>query len=116
MRLKEQDMLQMVDTIHLSKAELRIVTDILAKHFNDCDIWAFGSRVTGKYLKLFSDLDLVIKGANPLPLDRMFALKYDFIESDLPFKVDVSDWYRLDETMKKNIIKDRVILMNSSIK
>ncbi|MFM8392547.1 MAG: nucleotidyltransferase domain-containing protein [Acidobacteriota bacterium] len=72
-----------------------IVRDILQKNVPQYEVWAFGSRATGK-AREFSDLDLAIITDKPLSLDLSAALSSDFSESDLPWKVpwkmDVADW------------------------
>jgi uncharacterized protein len=45
--------------IDITDKNLNIVKKILAKHVPNYEVWAFGSRVSGK-AKKFSDLDLVI--------------------------------------------------------
>jgi predicted nucleotidyltransferase len=75
----------------LSDEELRILSDILRVHVPlDISVHVFGSRASGK-VKRWSDLDLVLEGATPLPLALLSALSEAFEESDLPWKVDVVD-------------------------
>ena len=62
-------------------------------------VWAFGSRVTGR-AKKFSDLDLAVLGEAPLPLGIMGELAEAFSESDLPWKVDVVDWATASERFR----------------
>lgn len=76
--------------IDLTPAELAIVRRILANHVPDREVWAYGSRVTG-HRKPWSDLDLAIVGEVRLSHAVMTAIEWDFEESDLPFKVDVTD-------------------------
>jgi predicted nucleotidyltransferase len=52
------------------------------------EVRAFGSRVTGRAWR-YSDLDLVIMGAEPLPALTLARLRADFEDSDLPVRVDV---------------------------
>ena len=65
------------------------------------EVWAFGSRVTGK-VKPFSDLDLAVIGTTCASFD-MADLKDEFRESDLPFKVDIVDWAETKENFRKII-------------
>ena len=55
------------------------------------EVRVFGSRVRGT-AKPFSDLDLAVMTGTPLDIFRLASLKEAFVESDLPFKVDVLDW------------------------
>lgn len=76
--------------IDLTAAELAIVQRILAAHVPELEVWAYGSRVTGNR-KPWSDLDLAIVANTRLPHALLTAIEWDFEESDLPFKVDVTD-------------------------
>lgn len=77
--------------IDIQPEQWLIVQDILRRHVPECEVWAFGSRATRK-AKPFSDLDIAVIAAHPLPLSVSASLAADFSESDLPWKVDVVDW------------------------
>ena len=83
---------------------LEIIKSILRINIPDFEVWAFGSRITGKP-KSYSDLDLVIKGKTKLPLNKLALLKMDFEESDLPFRVDILDWNRISPEFQSLILK-----------
>ena len=68
---------------------------------------AFGSRATWT-AKDYSDLDLAIMGDEPLTLDATSALAEGFGESDLPFKVDVVDWAKIDNIFRNIVRRDGV--------
>lgn len=89
----------MIDTL---PDHLKIIKNILAEHVPDYKVLAFGSRVTWT-AKKYSDLDLVIVSAIPLPPLTMALMKEDFSESDLPFKVDVLDWATTSEEFRRVI-------------
>lgn len=95
--------------LDLDEIELAIVKAILARHVPEAVVWVFGSRATGK-AKKYSDLDLCIKASHPLGLDLMSALAEDFSESDLPWKVDLVDWWSISEAFRAIIDRDRVRL------
>lgn len=63
-------------------------------------LFLFGSRANGK-AKKFSDFDIGIKGAKPLPLKTIALIKEALEDSDLPFEVDVVDLARATEKFKK---------------
>ena len=86
-----------------------IVRDILQKHVPQYDVWAFGSRTTGR-AKPYSDLDLAVITERPLPLALSAALAEDFSESDLPWKVDVVDWATTREGFRKVIEREKVVV------
>lgn len=84
---------------------LEMVKNILQNHVPNLEILAFGSRVHGEHFKKFSDLDLAIISENPISFELMYALKNDFSESYLPFKVDVLDWASISDNFKKIIME-----------
>ena len=86
-------------------SDLDRVRKILAEHIPRYDIYAFGSRVTGKATKA-SDLDLAVMTDKPLDVLRMADLRDAFSESDLPFKVDIVDWAAIEENFRKIILQD----------
>ena len=77
--------------IDLCPDHLKRVLKILAEHLPDHTVWAYGSRATS-IAKPTSDLDLAIKTDTPLPFSKLADLAEAFSESDLPFKVDLTDW------------------------
>ena len=90
--------------IDVNPNHLETVTRILAGHVPECEVRAFGSRVTWT-AKDYSDLDLVVVGERALDLDALRHLKEAFEESDLPFRVDVLDWHAISSTFRKVIEK-----------
>ena len=62
----------------------------------------FGSRASGT-AKEYSDLDIAIMGDEPLSLRVVSALDEALGESDLPFKVDIVEWARIDEGFRRII-------------
>ncbi len=99
--------------IEITPADLETVKRILAGQAPDREVWAFGSRVHGRGLKTFSDLDLAVMGESPLELSCLAALRDAFSESDLPFKVDIVEWSTTNKVFRK-IIQDEheVIVAN----
>ena len=63
---------------------------------------AFGSRVNGK-TKKYSDLDLVVVGKTKLPKKIIYALRDEFEESDLPFRVEIMDWQAVSDDFREII-------------
>ncbi|MBL4776048.1 MAG: nucleotidyltransferase domain-containing protein [Mariprofundus sp.] len=76
----------------LSQQELALVKAILADVVPAYEVRGFGSRVHGRNLKPFSDIDLAIMSEIPLPSDLLAELQERFSESDLPYKVDIVDY------------------------
>lgn len=95
--------------IDIAPDQWRIVRDILQKHVPQFDVWVFGSRAKWT-AKKYSDLDLAIITDKPLSLDVSAALRDEFSESNLPWKVDVVDWAATGESFKKAIEQVRVVV------
>jgi uncharacterized protein len=89
--------------MHLKKSEKEIVKNILNSIIPTIKVAAFGSRVSGKNLKQFSDLDLAIMAPQKLSMDIILKLQEEFSESDLPFMVDIVDYNTVGEVFKKAI-------------
>lgn len=85
--------------LDLAPEHLTEVRRILAAHLPNYEVRAFGSRVQGT-ARPFSDLDLAVIGEAPLDPRRLTAVKDAFVESNLPFRVDVVDWARASEAFK----------------
>jgi predicted nucleotidyltransferase len=84
---------------------IEITKTILNKNIsNSISVWIFGSRVHEK-TKPYSDLDIALQSANneTIPLKTIASLKADFIDSDLPWKVDVFDYNSISGIFKENV-------------
>ncbi len=86
-----------------------IVLEILQKHVPKHEVWAFGSRVKG-IAKEYSDLELCIVTDTPLSIMVLGALHDDFIDSDLPWKVDVVDWATTSASFREIIDRDKAVV------
>jgi predicted nucleotidyltransferase len=89
--------------------QLILIKNILQKHVPGAEIRVFGSRLA-ETVKKYSDLDLVIMGEKEVAPDIMAKIKYDFEESDLPFRVDVLDWHKISDEFRKVISKNYEVL------
>ncbi|MGI9228357.1 MAG: restriction endonuclease subunit S [Gammaproteobacteria bacterium] len=94
--------------VDLRSDHWKLVCSILREHVPDRDVLAFGSRAKWT-AREYSDLDLVIKGNTPLPLNIKSELSYAFTESNLPFKVDVVDWATSSPSFREIISRDSVV-------
>lgn len=90
-----------------------IVSKLLLKHLPDKEIWAFGSRATGK-ARQYSDLDLAVISNEPLSITVSAALAEDFTESDLPWKVDIIDWATTSESFREVICQVRIVIQGKA--
>jgi len=89
--------------IDITNEQLEQVLTILKVNLSDnSEVYAFGSRTNGTARK-HSDLDLLINLQRPLEIKEKIALKDAFSESDLSFRVDVSDWFAISAPFKESI-------------
>ena len=89
--------------LHLTEAQLDEVRAILARIVPEATVRTFGSRVHGRNLKPFSDLDLAIVQGKRLAPGAMVDLQVAFAESDLPFRVDLVELDRVDDAFREQI-------------
>jgi len=97
--------------INLPPAQLRIVQRLLTAEVPECEVRAFGSRVTAN-AKPDSDLDLALRGPTKLPLARLIALRAAFAQTELPIHVGVVDWRAISENFRNIIAAKFEILQN----
>ncbi len=95
--------------IDLKKSELDTINEILNEKKSKIQVLAFGSRVNGR-AKKYSDLDLVLKGDDVIDWEELELLKDKFSQSDLPFMVDIVDWFSISEKFKNIIEKSCVAI------
>ena len=88
--------------LDLETAVIDEVVPILREHVPECEVRAFGSRVSGGAHR-YSDLDLVVVGKEKLDWRRLEALRDAFAESGLVIMVDVLDWHAIPENLRKVI-------------
>ena len=97
----------LVPDVDLRPDHWDIVRSALRRHVPDRKVLAFGSRAAWT-AKDYSDLDLAIMGEEPLSLHAASALSEAFGDSDLPFRVDIVDWARIDEGFRATILQHGV--------
>lgn len=95
--------------IYIGEDDLKRVRAILKAHVPDCMVLAFGSRVKGTH-RLTSDLDIAIVGDAKLPFGTIGAIKEDFMESDLPFRVDVLDYHGISTEFRAVIDEEHEVI------
>ena len=89
----------------LAPHHLRKVLAILAARLPALTVMVFGSRARGS-ARPSSDLDLLVEAAEPLDEVTMAHLQQDFVESDLPFRVEVLDGALVDAAFRARIAPD----------
>lgn len=95
----------------LNEDELIIIKKILKETIPEKKVIAFGSRVNGKSEE-YSDLDLLILEEEKIDLKKLFEVQEKFEESELTFRVDISDEKRISKGFLKNIIKKYEVIQN----
>lgn len=89
----------------IAQQDLKIIFDILHDHKN---IYIFGSRVKGTY-RQYSDLDICIK--ERVSDCEIELLNEQFIKSDLPFKIDIVLYDKVDQNFKEIIDSEAINLL-----
>jgi len=95
--------------IDVKPIEWEIIKNILSQIIPERLVWAFGSRVNGNK-KEFSDLDIVILGEKPLAQEKEADIHNAFINSDLPFKIDIIIWSRTSDKFKSIINQSHKVI------
>jgi len=88
--------------IAISENSLNLVKDILKNTVPNSEVRVFGSRVNGTNRK-HSDLDLALIGKEKFGISILGNVKEAFMESTLPFRVDVLDYNAVSENFRKII-------------
>jgi len=99
--------------IDLPPQHLETVRAILSRHVPNCEVRAFGSRLSGP-AKNYSDLDLAVVAPGKVNADTFPHLKEAFEESELPFRVDVLDWRETSPDFQRVIEKAYEVIQAGS--
>lgn len=103
--------------LNIEAEDLKIVKFILKNNIpENAKVWVFGSRAkeNGK-VKPFSDLDLALDFGRKLTLEELASLSKEFEESLLPYKVDLVDLWIIDDSFKKIIHQEKILLMQRDL-
>ncbi len=71
-------------------------------------VFLFGSRASGQASK-YSDIDIGIMGKDEFSLKSIFKIKNILNEKDMPYKVDIVDFNRVDKSFKEIALRDIII-------
>ena len=96
--------------IDLPADQLAQVRQIVKSHLPEGEVFAFGSRVSGK-AKKFSDLDLMVRTGASVPWKKLAELRESLEDSDLPITVDVVDWSQCSDDFRRMVAAGLVRLM-----
>jgi len=80
----------------VNEKEQKIIESILSKYREEYSFYYYGSRAKGNFQKP-SDLDILIKGSEEMPIETFAKLRREFDESWLPFIIDLHDFHRMTE-------------------
>ena len=81
---------------------LSIAKNIVLKHIDvqNYKVFIFGSRAVGNVSK-FNDPDIGFMGTKPIDPRTIFEMEHGLEESLVPYKVDIADFFNVDEVFKK---------------
>ena len=99
--------------IQLDQTQLKLVKSILSTYVPDRRMAAFGSRVQGT-ARLYSDLDLVVLGDEPLEPDTLSELRHALAESDLSIQVDMLEWPGLSPSFRRAIERAPIAIIHEA--
>jgi predicted nucleotidyltransferase len=90
--------------IAVTAEEEIIILGVIASFAPDCEVYAYGSRVKGTH-KESSDLDLafVCPNGSKMPSQQRGDLREAFGESDIVFRVDVTDYNGINQRFREII-------------
>ena len=91
----------------ITAKEHNIILEILKEYFDKYSFYYYGSRIKGTFNKT-SDLDILIRGNQEMPLRDLVKLKEKFDESKLPYIVNFTDYNNIDEKFF-NLIKEDLV-------
>lgn len=83
---------------------------ILLRFISSRTVVAFGSRANWS-AKETSDLDLAIIGSTTIGISTFSEIENAFMESNLPYRVDIVEWCKLSSDFKNAIMSEYVVLM-----
>ena len=95
----------------ISEEHKRVICESVLKHLQDqrVEIIIFGSRTTKKHDRS-SDLDVAIKAEGEIPFFILSFIEEELEKSNLPFRVDLQDYWALPSEFRKNIERTGVII------
>jgi predicted nucleotidyltransferase len=104
-------------TLDLPESYLQILKPLLQTYAPDAEVWAYGSRVSGRAHET-SDLDFVLRNPADLsvPQKKLVDLRAAISESGLPILVDVMDWARISQGFREEIKREHVVLQRQVFK
>ena len=106
-------MITSLSDVDIASQHMDMINEILRRRLPDREVWAYGSRVSGRSWQ-YSDLDLVVVGENPLDSVTMWDTRDDFSESRLPYIVDLKDWHQIPQHWRDEILRCYAVIHSPS--
>jgi len=100
---------ELAEQVAIPARHLQYILEQIELYIHGATVWAFGSRVKGGHHPA-SDLDLAVLCDKETAKRQLPKLNDVFVESDIPFKVQLLDFNRLPANMQENIRKNYVVL------
>ena len=99
--------------VDIGPADLETVRRVLREHVPGLEVWAFGSRVSWT-ARGTSDLDIALMTTEPLDAMRLAEMREAFVQSDLPFRVDIADWSSTSKAFQSIIRQNCVVVQEKT--
>ena len=99
--------------VDISPADIETVRRVLLEHVPGLEVWAFGSRVSWTARET-SDLDIALMTTEPLDVMRLAEMREAFVQSDLPFRVDIVDWSPTSKAFQSIIRQNCVVVQEKT--
>ena len=84
------------------------IVGILKLLIPEAQVYLFGSRAKATHQE-FSDIDLALDAGSPLDHRKVNEARSVLQSLSIPYKVDLVDFHRVSELMKKSILEERVL-------
>ena len=104
----------MADRLLLLDRHRATLEGLLAEHLPEVEVWAYGSRVTGRAHD-GSDLDLALRAPGGAGIEpaRLGAFERALEASTIPFLVQPHDWARLPDRFRREIERRYAVLQTA---
>ena len=99
--------------LHVNANDLETIVQVFERELPDVEVFAFGSRIADIHPGPEADLDLAIIAGHIISLERMVAVERTLAESGLPFAVDIFDYAKLTDKLKKLIEKEHIAIKSA---
>jgi len=93
------------DTKYIDLARQIVLREVSTDEYA---VFLFGSRTEKRHSQT-SDIDIGILGKRPLPLEVRAHLLELLNDSDIPYHVDVVDFFTADPEFKKHALKKSIV-------